>query len=82
PGVFYIFEYEKNEILYFGYSENIREELLRIYENPNKCLKGIINEGYRLGFSFFKAQNPLKFYNQILESFNKLYNAFPRCQGL
>jgi len=80
PGVFYIFNYENFEILYFGYSENIKEKLLNLYENPNNCLNKVILKGSRLGFSYFKAQNPQRFYLQILESFNKLYKSYPKCQ--
>lgn len=81
PGVFYIYKIENNEIVYFGYSENIRDELLRVYEGKVDCINEIINSGERLGFSYFKAEHPKRFYYQVLESFNKLYKVFPRCQG-
>ncbi|MEO0179474.1 MAG: hypothetical protein ABIL61_07085 [candidate division WOR-3 bacterium] len=70
------------EILYFGYSENIKAGLLKTYEDSNSCLRIFLNNGNRLGFSFFKVQNPKRFYEQVLESFNRLYKVFPRCQGL
>ncbi len=81
PGVFYIFKYENNEIIFIGYAQNLKAQLLKVYEGSVDSLNEVINKGERLGFSFFKAQNPERFYYQVLESFNKLYKKLPKCQG-
>ncbi|MCS7245163.1 MAG: hypothetical protein N2504_03275 [candidate division WOR-3 bacterium] len=80
PGAFYIFIYENEEIVYFGYGSSIKNELLKIYENTNPCIKELFTKGIRLGFSYFKAENPHRFYLQILESYNKLNKRNPKCQ--
>ncbi len=82
PGVFCIFNYDNDEIIYFGFSENLKLGLLKLYQMPNNCIKEVLKSGYRLGFSYFKALNPKKFYEQVLESYNKLQKRNPKCQEI
>jgi hypothetical protein len=82
PGVFYIFNYDNGEIIYFGFAENLKFELLKLYEMPSSCILDFLKSGCRLGFSYFKALNPKRFYNQVLESYNKTQHKYPKCQEI
>ncbi len=83
-GVFYIFvenpDYDTcTDILYVGYSDNIKGALLKLYEGSDRCVHANLKDGIRLMFSYMKAANPERFFNQVMTSYYSRCNDHPLC---
>jgi len=83
-GVFYIFvdnpDYDTcTDIIYAGYADNIRDALLKLYEGSDRCVKANLDDGLRLMFSYMKAANPERFFNQVMTSYFSKCHDHPLC---
>ncbi|GEM_PF-1632556 len=83
-GVFYIFvdnpHYDTcTDIIYVGYSDNIRRALLELYNGADRCVDANLKDGVRLMFSYMKAANPERFFNQVMTSYYSRCDDHPLC---
>ena len=82
--MFYIFvdnpHYDTcTDIIYVGYSDNIRRALLELYNGADRCVDANLKDGVRLMFSYMKAANPERFFNQVMTSYYSRCDDHPLC---